>query len=234
MHARKPGAAGETKSDDRGAEDVGATHGARPSSEALAAAAAAAALTASAGGGPLFSPVKPKAGPKALAKERPRTEDSLLTDDEDHAADDYYRSVAQRTGEWCAESDDCWWVGAEALVADDLATPAQKVEPKPHFANERTMIHWFRMACTVTALASGILAFGEEGSLAELFGLLLSAFACGLVVYAVRTFHVRGDKIRQRLQVRWDDPFGPVLLGAVLIVAFTSYFILQLIAEGIL
>ena len=75
------------------------------------------------------------------------------------------------------------------------------MEPKPHFANERTMIHWFHMASTVTALASGILAFGEDGSTTELFGLLLAVFACFLVVYAVRTFHVRGDKIRQRQQV---------------------------------
>ena len=38
-----------------------------------------------------------------------------------------YQQAAIDAGQFCAESDDCWWVGAEALVADDMPTPMQKV-----------------------------------------------------------------------------------------------------------
>jgi hypothetical protein len=57
----------------------------------------------------------------------------------------YYESEANAFGEargrrqWCANTA-CWWWGAEHLVADDLTTPLQKVEPKQHFANERTFL----------------------------------------------------------------------------------------------
>ena len=167
--------------------------------------------------------------PAPIPPGRVGSETSLLTEDEEESRAAYYQQAAVDAGQLCAGTP-CWWVGGEALVADDLPTPLQKVEPKSHFANERTMIHWFRMATTVGVLAAGILAFGEGA--AEVFGLLLSALSAGLVVYALRTFHRRGEKIRNREQVRWDDPFGPVILGVVLVVGLSAFFVLQLTELG--
>lgn len=152
----------------------------------------------------------------------------------------YYESEANAFGEargrrqWCANTA-CWWWGAEHLVADDLTTPLQKVEPKQHFANERTFLHWLHQAVYMTGLASAVLAFAPlDTTLVEIHALALLTVACATSVYAVFTFHRRSQKIRERQQVRWDDPFGPIVLGATLVTALAALFLVQIQELGLL
>lgn len=48
------------------------------------------------------------------------------------------------------------------------------------------------------------------------------------VLYAIVTYVWRARLIRSRSSERWDDPFGPVFLTAILIVALTAQFLLKL------
>eukprot|EP00614_Pseudopedinella_elastica_P010020 CAMPEP_0172590006 /NCGR_PEP_ID=MMETSP1068-20121228/8496_1 /TAXON_ID=35684 /ORGANISM="Pseudopedinella elastica, Strain CCMP716" /LENGTH=804 /DNA_ID=CAMNT_0013385687 /DNA_START=190 /DNA_END=2604 /DNA_ORIENTATION=- len=158
-----------------------------------------------------------------------------LDDMEREAAMGYYEAqAALHPSGACTDNTQCWWLGAENLVADDLPTPTQKVEPKQHFANERTFVHWLHQAVYLTALGSGLLALAPRNSLAEFFAGLCLCGAFVLVTYAMRTFHRRASKIRHRLQVRWDDPFGPVVLGSTLALSFTVYFGFQLADLGVI
>jgi len=152
---------------------------------------------------------------------------SELSDLEDNAALFYEQRANDVPNQWCGGTP-CWWMGAVSLVADDLPTPAQKVEPKVHFANERTLIHWFHVAVYFTSLSSAILAFAPANSPAEMFAISLLLMASFMIGYAIRTFHIRAAKIRERAQVRWDDPLGPVILGVTLIIAFGAFFFAQL------
>jgi uncharacterized membrane protein YidH (DUF202 family) len=110
-----------------------------------------------------------------------------------------------------------------------------QVEPKTHYANERTLLHWLHIGVYFTALATSMLAFSTPDpaapnavTLPEAFALFLCAFACGMIVYALRTFTRRGEKIRNREQVRWDDPLGPAVLGVAVASALSVFFVYQL------
>ena len=96
-----------------------------------------------------------------------------------HSRMNYYEQEANSFpgGQWCAGTS-CWWFGSEHLVADDLTTPLQKLEPKQHFANERTLLHWFHQAVYLTGLASAVLAFApSKVSLKHMLSSCLSSLA---------------------------------------------------------
>ena len=119
--------------------------------------------------------------------------------------------------------DQCW-----NARFPDVQTVSQKVEPKLHFANERTFIHWLHMAVHMAGLAIAVLAFSPVDSLAEIYALLMLPLALVFIVYALFTFHWRDSKISMRQAVRWDDPYGPVIVGVSVILSLCIYFGLQL------
>ncbi|CAJ1930789.1 unnamed protein product [Cylindrotheca closterium] len=101
---------------------------------------------------------------------------------------------------------------AEAVVAP---TSIQKIEPKTFFANERTYLHWLHYAVILSSIASSILAFSDESgeSWGEWYALALLPISLGFCLYALYTYLWRADQIRSRIPARWDDPFGPLVLG---------------------
>lgn len=124
--------------------------------------------------------------------------------------------------------DDCYcasWYGAASI--GDVNT--QKVEPKLNFANERTFMSWLGMAVSLSAISMGVLAYasGNSDGRAEVFALMMLPVSLLFIVYAVTTFLWRSVKIRVREAERWDDPYGPVLLTLVLIIALTVQFIVK-------
>jgi SPX domain protein involved in polyphosphate accumulation/uncharacterized membrane protein YidH (DUF202 family) len=124
----------------------------------------------------------------------------------------------------CAEffSQYCEW--ASGWEAAHMT--GQKVEPKVFFANERTFITWMQMSVTISSISVGVLAFTKKDSRAQYFALSLLPLALLFVIYAVRQFTWRAEKIRTRDVSRWDDALGPVFLTSVLIVALTVQFFL--------
>jgi hypothetical protein len=116
---------------------------------------------------------------------------------------------------------------AEAIVAP---TSIQKIEPKVFFANERTYLHWLHYAVILSSVASSILAFSDQTgeSWGEWYALALLPVALGFCLYALYTFLWRLDQIRARIPARWDDPFGPLVLGGTIAFILVMNFFTKL------
>lgn len=117
---------------------------------------------------------------------------------------------------------------AEAAASDRITV--QKVEPKLFFANERTFISWLQMSVMMSSIAIGILAFSARHSQSQAIAVLLMPISLLFVVYALRTFLVRNEKIKTRDVNRWDDPYGPVILTVFLILTLLVQFVLKVAA----
>jgi uncharacterized membrane protein YidH (DUF202 family) len=76
-----------------------------------------------------------------------------------------------------------------------VQTVSQKVEPKLHFANERTFIHWLHIAVHMSALATAILAFAPQSSMGELYAMLMLPLSLVFIGYALFVFHARDSKV---------------------------------------
>eukprot|EP01038_Epipyxis_sp_PR26KG_P008677 gene8677-11725_t len=127
-------------------------------------------------------------------------------------------------------TEDCtdqWCEWASAMQSDHITT--QKVEPKLFFANERTFIKWLHMAVLLSSISVGVLAFSKNDSRAQDFAMSLLPLSLLFIGYALWTFLWRSDKIRTRDVNRWDDPFGPVLLTVLLILALVIQFVIKVI-----
>ena len=83
------------------------------------------------------------------------------------------------------------------------------------------------MAVVLSSISIGVLAFTKKSSQAQYYALTLMPVSLVFIGYALRTFLIRGSKIKGRSDVRWDDPAGPVVLTTLLIVALSVQFIFQ-------
>ena len=127
---------------------------------------------------------------------------------------------------FCSRNNQMYFEGVLA------PTSVQKIEPKVFLANERTFLHWLHHGVILSSIASGVLAFSaQSGSIVgEWYALLLLPISLGFCVYALHTFLWRTDHIKSRIPGRWDDPFGPMVLGSALIVILTTNFVMKLVA----
>lgn len=48
-----------------------------------------------------------------------------------------------------------------------------------------------------------------------------------IIFYALRTYLYRAEKIKTRDADRWDDPFGPIILTSLVILALVVQFIIK-------
>ena len=103
----------------------------------------------------------------------------------------------------------------------------QKVEPKLHFANERTFIKWLHMATVLSSISIGVMAFTDATSEAQQSAVVLLPVALAFIAYALVTFLWRSNQIKTRSDLRWDDPLGPVVLTCMLILALSTQFVLK-------
>ena len=111
-------------------------------------------------------------------------------------------------------------------------TSVQKIEPKVFFANERTYLHWLHHGVILSSIASGILAFSENTgqSWGEWYALALLPVSLGFCIYALHIFLWRADRIKTRIPGRWDDPRGPLFLGAAVALILAINFFIKIIA----
>ena len=94
-----------------------------------------------------------------------------------------------------------------------------KVEPKVFFANERTMLHWMFAAVLLVSISMTLMALNRSASY---LGLALGILSIIFVGYALALYRWRLGKLlnpNPTQMVRFDDRFGPWLLGASLITA---------------
>ncbi len=72
------------------------------------------------------------------------------------------------------------------------------MEPKLFFANERTFISWLQMAVMMSSISIGVLAFSSSDGNAALLAMLIMPVSLLFVVYALRTYLIRSEKIKTR------------------------------------
>ncbi|PKI85743.1 hypothetical protein MVES_000258 [Malassezia vespertilionis] len=96
-----------------------------------------------------------------------------------------------------------------------IALPV-RVEPKVFFANERTFLSWLSFTVTLSALAVGLLNFGDR--VGRVSAALFSFVAVAIMLYALVTYHWRANAIRNR---------GPTVLSVLLLTAIIVNFVLR-------
>jgi len=59
-----------------------------------------------------------------------------------------------------------WWFSKPAIAPRPKIPGVlhEKIEPKTHFANERTFLAWLHMALTMGSIAAAMLGFSTSGS----------------------------------------------------------------------
>ncbi|EPQ27330.1 uncharacterized protein PFL1_05252 [Pseudozyma flocculosa PF-1] len=105
-----------------------------------------------------------------------------------------------------------------------IALPV-RVEPKVFFANERTFLSWLNFTVTLSALAAGLLNFGDK--IGRISAAMFSFVAMAIMVYALVTYHWRAKAIRNRGSGPYDDRLGPTMLSVMLLIAVLVNFILR-------
>jgi tellurite resistance protein TehA-like permease len=86
------------------------------------------------------------------------------------------------------------------------------------------------MGVLMSSIAIGILAFSARHSQSQAIAVLIMPISLLFVIYALRTFLVRNEKIKTRDANRWDDPYGPVILTVFLILTLLVQFSLKVAA----
>lgn len=106
-----------------------------------------------------------------------------------------------------------------------------RVEPKVHFAAERTFLSWLEFSIFIGAMAGTLLNFSTtKASLAAAAGFTVVAVAS--LCYSLGLYLWRVEMIKRRRAVRYHDPWGPTVLCAGLAVATLVNFVLVLKGEG--
>jgi uncharacterized membrane protein YidH (DUF202 family) len=103
-----------------------------------------------------------------------------------------------------------------------------KLEPKVYFANERTLMAWTHLSVWLATAAVTILGFADANPQSQLYGITLVPVALSFILYAIIQYVRRAGMIRRRDPGPYEDIFGPVLLGVVLMLAILSQFAIKI------
>ena len=101
-----------------------------------------------------------------------------------------------------------------------------RVEPKVHFAAERTFLSWLEFSIILGSIAATLLNFGDSVSLASAWGFTI--VACVALLYSVGLYLWRVRMIRGRRAVRYHDKWGPSFLCLGLAAAVAISFGIRL------
>ncbi|KAI4133940.1 MAG: hypothetical protein LQ341_006105, partial [Variospora aurantia] len=105
-----------------------------------------------------------------------------------------------------------------------------RVEPKVHFAVERTFLSWLEFSIFIGAMAGTLLNFGGEAAFWAALGFTVVAVAS--LCYSLGLYLWRVKMIKRRRAVRYHDPWGPTVLCAGLAVATVVNFVLVVKGDG--
>ncbi|KAI8895495.1 hypothetical protein BC833DRAFT_601101 [Globomyces pollinis-pini] len=105
------------------------------------------------------------------------------------------------------------------------------VNPKGHFANERTFLHWLNLCLILGSLGLGLFNFGSF--LAQVSGMVFTTIAVGFMFYALVQYHVRGDLLAVKDKgIQYQDMVGALLMVFVVFVAVTINFGLHFLSSS--
>ncbi|KAG1057608.1 hypothetical protein G6F43_000558 [Rhizopus delemar] len=100
-----------------------------------------------------------------------------------------------------------------------------RAEPKVFFANERTFISWLQFCALLLTVALNLFNFGDVVS--RIIGGIFITLAASISIYALYRFEKRAWMINRRIEGRYDDIWGPVVLCALLVIALIVNFYLR-------
>jgi len=98
-----------------------------------------------------------------------------------------------------------------------IATPL-RVEPKTFFANERTLIQWLSFLVLILSTGMILVRISPNWQGFRIVGLAFTIIALTFMLYALSVYHRRRRAIRERKKGPYDDPYGPGILVALLMV----------------
>jgi len=102
-----------------------------------------------------------------------------------------------------------------------------RVEPKTHFANERTLMQWINVSIFLSI--GSLLMFQFNRAVANSMGLSIQVLAILFILYGLFVFHFRRRAIVSRsVDGHYDDKFGPTILVALLFIFIISLAIFQI------
>ena len=105
-----------------------------------------------------------------------------------------------------------------------------RVEPKVHFAAERTFLSWLEFSIIIGSIAATLLNFGDRISLISAWGFTI--VACASLFYSLILYLWRVAMIRERRAVKYHDAVGPSVLCFGLFVAIAINFGLRIRQDG--
>ncbi len=114
-------------------------------------------------------------------------------------------------------------------VGPSMNMAGQRIEPKLFFANERTLMHWLSMSVILSGAGAVLLAFGKENSASHMYALAMLPLSILFAFYATWQFIWRAKRIHDRIVDRWDDPYGPLVLGSALALTLSVAWFIKLI-----
>lgn len=107
-----------------------------------------------------------------------------------------------------------------------------RVEPKVHFAAERTFLSWLEFSIIIGSIAATLLNFGDNVSLAASWAFTIVADLS--LLYSLGLYLWRVQMIKGRRAVSYHDKWGPTILcfGLLISVAISFGFRLSKGGEG--
>ena len=87
------------------------------------------------------------------------------------------------------------------------------------------VLSWLSFTVTLSALAAGLLNFGDR--VGRVSAALFSLVAVAIMLYALVTYHWRAQAIRNRGSGPYDDRLGPTILSVLLLTAIIVNFVLR-------
>lgn len=110
-----------------------------------------------------------------------------------------------------------------------LSVPV-RIEPKVYFANERTFLSWIEIGILLSAMAGGLLNFGNDLAVEASVGFFFVAVAT--IIYSIFKYIQRMIAIREKAAADYYDKFGPAFICVSLAVALGINFVFQLRGDG--
>ncbi|KAL8675083.1 MAG: hypothetical protein Q9168_000566 [Polycauliona sp. 1 TL-2023] len=107
-----------------------------------------------------------------------------------------------------------------------------RVEPKVHFAAERTFLSWLEFSIFIGAMAGTLLNFGGSASFAAALGFTILAIVS--LIYSMVLYLWRVEMIKRRRAVKYHDSWGPTALCLGLLAAtITNFVVVMREGEGL-
>ena len=104
------------------------------------------------------------------------------------------------------------------------------MEPKVHFAAERTFLSWLEFNIIIGSIAAALLNFGDDVSIASAWAFTIVADLA--LLYSLGIYLWRVQMIKGRRAVRYHDRYGPTLLCLGLLISVAISFGFRLTKGG--